>query len=478
MATNPGHKHLVAWWSLDETSGTRADSRGNNDLTDYNTVGNGTGKQSNAASFVETNNEALYIADNANLSFGDEDFTITAWAKIDTAGFMSILAKRDGTTNRAYILWYFNDKVRWAVSDDGNSENTVDETTTGAWSTDTWYFVAAYHDATANTIGVSVNAGTFDTDPHTGGCYDNTAEFNIGATSDHTSSWFDGDIDEVNVWNTVLTQDEIDWLYNTGSGRAYSDLGSDAPTNPETDNLVAWWSMDEASGTRADSHGSNDLTDHNTVGSATGKKSNAADFTSANSEALYIADNADLSFGDEDFTICGWVSLDSKSASRAIVGKWHFSGSSREYYLGYSSGPDRIAFFVSSDGTGNTSVSADNLGSPSTSTWYFVAAYHDATANEIGISVNAGAIDTTAHTTGANDGSSEFNIGSYNNHAGNFQEGQLDEICLFDKVLSRAEMDWLYNSGSGRAYSEFSPLTTNNLDIIPRGVLRGVMRGT
>ena len=63
-------------------------------------------------------------------------------------------------------------------------------------------------------------------------------------------------------------------------------------------NLIAYWKLDEASGTRNDSKGANHLTDNNTVTQAVGKVGNAAQFTLANSEYLSIADNADLSAGD------------------------------------------------------------------------------------------------------------------------------------------------------------------------------------
>ena len=41
--------NLISYWKLDETSGTRVDSVGNNDLTDNNTVLYGAGKQGNGA---------------------------------------------------------------------------------------------------------------------------------------------------------------------------------------------------------------------------------------------------------------------------------------------------------------------------------------------------------------------------------------------------------------------------------------------
>ena len=51
-----------------------------------------------------------------------------------------------------------------------------------------------------------------------------------------------------------------------------------------TDNLIAFWQLEEASGVRYDSEGSNNLTDNNTVTSATGVVGDAAQFTRSNSE--------------------------------------------------------------------------------------------------------------------------------------------------------------------------------------------------
>ena len=101
----------------------------------------------------------------------------------------------------------------------------------------------------------------------------------------------DGKQDITIRYDRILTQSEIEWLYNSGQGRAYADVNPDLLK----DDLVSWWSLDETIGTRDDSHGSNNLVDHNTVGYTTGKQGNASAFTAANSEYLDIADNADLS---------------------------------------------------------------------------------------------------------------------------------------------------------------------------------------
>ena len=89
-------------------------------------------------------------------------------------------------------------------------------------------------------------------------------------------------------------------------------LGSGFATpggSPFLSGLIAYWTLDEASGTRVDAHGNNDLSDNNTVTSTTGKVGDAAAFATANSEYLSRADNADLSVGNIDFTFDLWLNL-------------------------------------------------------------------------------------------------------------------------------------------------------------------------
>jgi hypothetical protein len=61
--------------------------------------------------------------------------------------------------------------------------------------------------------------------------------------------------DEFGFWNRVLTSTELAYLYNSSLGRSYSELDASHKTS-----LISWWSMDETSGNRNDSHGSNHIT--------------------------------------------------------------------------------------------------------------------------------------------------------------------------------------------------------------------------
>lgn len=213
---------LISYWRLDESSGTREDIHASNDLADNNTVGNGTGKINGAASF-NGSDEYLSCADNAELSFGDDALTITAWASADVLdSIRAVVAKwaSDGAVATCeYALRVSSSAFTWRVGD-GSSNTTVSSSVT--LSTGTLYFVAVWHDPAANQIGISVNAqATPDTAAHTTGLLDGSASLALGRTGDFAGQYWDGLIDEVGLWGRVLSSSEISQLYNSGSGLAY-----------------------------------------------------------------------------------------------------------------------------------------------------------------------------------------------------------------------------------------------------------------
>ena len=75
--------NLVACWDFEESSGTRTDAAGSNDLTDNNTVTRDTGVVDYGAFFNSSNSESLSSASTSDLQAGDISFTWAAWVKAD-----------------------------------------------------------------------------------------------------------------------------------------------------------------------------------------------------------------------------------------------------------------------------------------------------------------------------------------------------------------------------------------------------------
>jgi hypothetical protein len=221
-------------------------------------------------------------------------------------------------------------------------------------------------------------------------------------------------------------------------------------TNPLNIGLVAYYKLEEASGIRYDAKGNNHLSATNTPGSAAGKIGNALSTVAASSQYLSIASNSNFAMSSTDFTVACWVYLNSKPAVEGICGKYGASPN-EEYWVSYESAADRFKFKVSKDGTtGNRiTIQADNFGSPSTATWYFIVCWFDSAAGLINISINNGTPNSAACAT-AFAATNNFNIGQEG--AGSYFDGRIDSLGVWKRVLTATEKTNLYNGGTGLDY--------------------------
>jgi hypothetical protein len=227
--------------------------------------------------------------------------------------------------------------------------------------------------------------------------------------------------------------------------------------------LEAWWSLDESSGTRTDSHNSIALTDNNTVASASGQISNGADFERADLDYLRIASPipSNLQFADEDFTIAGWVKIESVHTTPYYFPMISYNNGSggtaanvAYQIVQYHNGSNYVCYFNVSDGSTRNLVESDTL-SPPTATWYHIIAEHDATADTISIALNNGTPQSTAHTAGCHAPAFPFTMSAFEHLIGNFPyhgDGIMDEWAIWRRTLTSNEKARLYNSGSGMGY--------------------------
>lgn len=217
------------------------------------------------------------------------------------------------------------------------------------------------------------------------------------------------------------------------------------------DNLVSYWRLDEASGDAIDAHGSNDLTDNNTVGTGAGVISNARAFVRANSEFFSHADNTDLSTGDIDFSFSCWVNCDDPGIARQIIVAKDDDNLGREYIIATNDGgTSNLRFTVLNGGSVAQVNSSTDL---SMATWHHIVVWHDASANQIGIVVDDGTPATQSHSGGVANSTGTFQIGAREySGAENYFGGLIDEVGFWKRVLTSGEITELYNGGAGLAY--------------------------
>lgn len=224
-----------------------------------------------------------------------------------------------------------------------------------------------------------------------------------------------------------------------------------------TDNLISYWKLDEASGTRVDIVSGNDLTDINTVASAAGKIASAADFERDNAEYLTRASTPSLQAGDNDLTIQAWVWIETKPVGGVgyIMTRFHDNTNSlREWELFYLTSSDRFGFSANNAAGLHTQVLATNFGSPPVGQWICLHGWHDAVNNQIGIAVNAGTPNTASCSHGCGATAVAIRVGSEEGTTTDrFWDGLIDEVGYWKpRVLSSQDRTDLYNAGAGLAY--------------------------
>lgn len=224
-------------------------------------------------------------------------------------------------------------------------------------------------------------------------------------------------------------------------GSAYAQLST---------GLISFWSLEEASGTRNDSHGTNHLTDNNTVTSGTGKVGTAADFEASTTEYLSVADNASVSTGNIDWSIALWFNPESVGANQGLITKGWPSG---EYIIYISSG-NNVKLQVESGAAEVTTVGTVSVG-----TWYYVVAWHDSVNDLIGISLDNATAVTASYAGGITDNAAAVTIGA-DVTDGLWYDGLIDQVGFWKRVLSSQDRTDLYNSGNGLSYAAMLPAVT------------------
>ncbi len=417
---------LVSWWDLDEESGVRADAVGSNDLTDVNNVLYGDGKIGNAALFAVAGGTRLEgtIQFTPNPSTG---WTQGGWVYPTSTGVNQGLICLGNSASR--LLRLADARAYFALTAQSAILATIPQ--------DEWSFVLGWYDPADDKTHVQINeavnelAGTAINEP------DFALDVILGSQIG-TTSVLNGKLDLMGIWSRVLTSDERTKLFNFGASIKH----------PFTDNgegfrqgLVHRWSLDEESGTRADSIGGADLTENGTVTYAAGKNGNAAHWDRPKSTSNFLASAVTWAPNPATgFTFAIWVKPDGAADSGegliVLPGEFRLTrlADERSYWYNYNT---------------SAGVRAIAGGDILQDQWSLVVAWYDPATDQHHVQVNGGTVANSAVGTPTNS-AAIFNLG---NQPGTYPfAGELDEPMVWDRTLTVAERAALYAAGAGRFY--------------------------
>jgi hypothetical protein len=211
----------------ENTGNSRAASHGSNTLTESNTaVARGAGIVAGATFSADFENgglnNALRLASGGTLDFSSA-WSVMMWVNADTFAALGALMGKGDTEFRALVDSTAGTPGQVLFQIDNNAQTYASP----QLSTATEYMLLFVYDPAAN-FGISING-----DALTAGNTDDVGTGNeIPAGSNdfwfgtETSGGFcyNGKMGPTAFWSRVLTDEEIDWLYNGGDGRVYGDL--------------------------------------------------------------------------------------------------------------------------------------------------------------------------------------------------------------------------------------------------------------
>lgn len=420
---------LVLWLQLDEGSGTQA-----TDLSNYNNHGKIYGATwtkgivGNALSFDGVD-DYVEVPDSAAIA-GSAPFTIELWIYPTADKTMQVVWWGEATKYHLVELglrstdldpsksirfaWYGSDFL-WEYD----------------WPTNSWQHIVCTWDGKYRKIYYNGELKKYDEPPAP-----DLIATNVEIAKDNpdvSGTWFNGTIDEVRIYNRALSEEEIKQLYQDGFRKLFK-----AGERPFLQDYgkVLHLSFNEPSGNKV-----YDNSGYKNDGTIYG----AQRVTSRFGKALRfdgVDDYVDL--GDpevvrnlDSITVSAWFKPD-KIKWHRVVAKWDAGKS--EFIL-YPSNNGKVRFYVS---VGGEIYYVESVSSYSPGNWYHMVGVYD--KGDLKIFIN-GDIENQITVTSAlpiDYNGAKLGIGSSPGTPQYFADGTIDEVRIYNRALSEAEIKQHY----------------------------------
>ena len=294
-------------------------------------------------------------------------------------------------------------------------------------------------------VGSTV-VGTVTVTPSDGADTGVFAPTSVGLTTAAPSDTFiytpvSGGAKTLSVTNNGGLDDPVDLTYTV------------ADTGHLLNTLISYWKLDEASGARLDTVGTNHVGGASLPTAVAGKINNGCQFVAASSQFLAVADNSTLRV-TSDFTFSFWAKLASTTPAtgyHAISKDDNIGGTRRDYGIFHHPSAGWI-FSV----TDPLTIAVASGAPSSTGVWVHVVAWWDSADSKLRIRINDTTTAVSSMTGALSQSIAIFKIGAHEFTSADFFDGIIDEIGFWKRVLTAGEITALYNGGAGLPYSSFT----------------------
>jgi len=440
---------LTGYWSFNEGTSTQA--------TDFSGRGNtGTlqssptwvnGKYANALSFSGSN--WVDATDQNYFSPLVNDMTISVWAKIPTNASASGNGAV-GSTGRNMLAKGASSQWEWTLENDSNTKFCFGSYTLPGSSHGSACVTRTMNDGQWHHYLITIDDGVEDNvyidgtleasiTSFVSSMGNGTQQVQVGRRGD--GNYFIGDVDEVRIYSRALTAAEVATLYGQGGVKVNSSQTA------ITNGLVSRWTFDGADVTDKvyDRVGNNNGYLFNAATSSTkviGKLGQALNFDGVDDYVLATVSNGVTT---NQATMTAWVKLYSKNSYDAIL-ESRSSGLQSLLLSGAAGNPLTYAWDnAASEYNAATGLTLDP------GEWYFVAAAIEPTQATVYRHSTDGTLLThtvvKSHTARTLNGS--WNMGRDPSAGSRLWNGHIDDVRIYSRTLSAAEIKQIYNEGLG-----------------------------
>jgi len=370
--------------------------------------------------FVRTNTDSINLGEAQNLT---GEFSISIWIKPDLLDFSQVILGDDAFN---WIRLDSANEITFRINGGGGSSDENFNASAGiSLETGIWQHLFFNRDS-SNNIRAYKNGSLFSPDTN-----NNSDTFIISKIGTRGSVYYDGEISNVQVWDTSLSTPEITTLYNNGQPLMTG-------TQPQAANLKAWYKLNESSNWEADSVGNWQIPD------ATSAFPQSFKFIAANSDAIQFGPSSGLGFNTQ-ISISAWFNQTPGGGSLQQLVAEDKTGSSRNWGIILVSRVPNFQFF---DETG---AQVQLVGTALTEgKWHHIlcTATGDTSANGVKMYINGQLVaQGTASNENIKNDNIQAKIGTQTATTPTYYfDGKISNVALWNTDRS-SEKDNIYNNG-------------------------------
>ena len=384
----------------------------------------------------------------------NSDYTWTFWIKPLSASSGDILAQDDSSACTGYYIDHDSNIITFhgLIDSLGCTANSqaVASVNSGEWSHVVFTLVGGESRVYVN--GIFKNSSTDGLNSDTGG---GTEAIGVGNIS---STYFNGLLDDVRIYNRALFSDEIQRLYNVGVASKVSKTH----TNHLNDGLVGHWTFDGPdlleNATDISGQGNTGyLINFTSTTTTSGPLGQALEFDGGD-DSVDISHDGSIDFSRTDpFSIFLWMRTTEATTYGPLVNKLTSSPQYRGYYIqrGDGSGdPDTekiLAVGILNDWNTDTSIAVAGDSVINDGNWHHVGFTYNGTGVAAGVALYVDGVSETKTVATDGLGSNTINntqpltIGRELTDL--YFDGDIDDVRVYNRALSADEAFKLYNLG-------------------------------